>query len=245
VVVRRDRAFGFLLIVGALIPLAVVASGQTKVYDNDRLLMPAFPFLAALAGLGFSWFMKSLSSVLQRFGGRRVVVSVVSIVVACLLFIPPILSMASEYPYWLSYYSEGAGGLRGADRLGFETTYWSESYLDAVRYINDHAQPGDSVWVLPSSMDVLVYYQIHGILRKDVVLASLNPIETIYGPAAIIAQTPKDYSQATFVIVQFRQSFLYDSSNQPTAILTWLLSRQPAFRVERQGVPILDVYRNP
>ncbi len=50
---RRDRAFCFMLLFNALVPMLVLATGKTMVYDNERLLMPSFPFLAALAGAGF------------------------------------------------------------------------------------------------------------------------------------------------------------------------------------------------
>ncbi|MBC8505340.1 MAG: hypothetical protein ISR58_06820 [Anaerolineales bacterium] len=65
------------------------------------------------------------------------------------------------FPHLLSYYSFGVGGMRGAANLDLETTYWCESYLPAVEYINEHADPGDKVWVEAWSHDVLVYYMLH------------------------------------------------------------------------------------
>jgi 4-amino-4-deoxy-L-arabinose transferase-like glycosyltransferase len=242
---HRDRAFGILMAICALVPLLVVVSGQTKVYDNDRMLMPAFPFLAALAGIGFGWVAKILNAAVIRFGIPRLASPLLSAGAACLVFIPVFLDMGLYAPYWLSYYSEAVGGLPGAQQLGFETTYWSESYREAIDYINEHAKPGDSVWVLPSSVDVMVYYQQQGVLRGDVVLASKNPIETIFGPSAVGSQTREDFSQADFVVVQHRESFLYDESGQPTPLLDWISSRTPVFRIERFGTPLLDVYTNP
>jgi hypothetical protein len=242
---HRDRAFGFLLLFSALVPIAVVMSGLTKVYDNDRMLMPAFPFLAMLAGSGFGWFVKLLGVLVQRLRIPRFVTPLAAAVVAGLVWIPPVLSLIAYAPYWLSYYSEAVGGLSGARESGLETTYWCESYREAVDYINEHAKPGDSVWVLPSSIDVLVYYQRQGILRKDVLLASVNPLDTIYGASAGVTRAAEDFTQADFVIVQYRQSFLYDESDQPTELLEWTASHQPVMRVEREGVPILDVYVNP
>ena len=242
---RRDRAFGFLMVLSALIPLLVVASGQTKIYDNDRMLMPAFPFLAVLAGGGFGWFVKSVGALAVRFRIPQFVTALVAVAAACAVWIPPVQSMISYAPYWLSYYSETVGGLPGAARLGLETTYWSESYREAILYINANAEPGDTVWVLPSSIDVLVYYQMQGILRKDVALASLSPLETIFGPEALGTQAMEGFTEADFVIIQYRQSFLYDEANQPTDVLQWIADRTPAFRVERAGIPIVDVYTNP
>jgi hypothetical protein len=126
-----------------------------------------------------------------------------------------------------------------------ETTYWSEGYREAILYINANAEPGDTVWVLPSSIDVLVYYQMQGILRKDVALAGLSPLETIYGPDALGTQAMAGFNEADFVIILYRQSLLYDEANQPTDVLQWMATRTPAFRVERAGTPIMDVYTNP
>ncbi|MBN2085652.1 MAG: glycosyltransferase family 39 protein [Anaerolineales bacterium] len=242
---RRDRAFGFLMILGALIPLLAVASGQTKIYDNDRMLMPAFPFLAVLAGAGFGWVVKSVGALVVRFRIPKFVTPLLAVAAACAVWIPPVQSMVAYAPYWLSYYSETVGGLPGAAGLGLETTYWSESYYEAILYINANAEAGDTVWALPSSIDVLVYYQMRGILRKDVVLAGLSPLETIYGPETLGTQALEGFAEADFVIVQHRQSFLHNEASQPTDLLQWISSRAPAFRVERAGIPIVDVYTNP
>jgi 4-amino-4-deoxy-L-arabinose transferase-like glycosyltransferase len=245
VVRRRDRAFSCLMILGALLSLLVVASGQTKIYDNDLMLMPVFPFLAVLAGGGFGWFVKSVAALAVRFRIPQFVTPILAVAAACAVWMPPVQNMISYAPYWLSYYSETVGGLPGAARLGLETTYWCESYREAVLYINANAKPGDTVWVLPASIDVLVYYQMQGVLRKDVALSSLFPLETIYGPEALGTQALGGFDQANFVIIQYRQSFLNDEAGRPTDVLQWMTTRTPVFRVEREGIPIMDVYTNP
>ena len=85
-----------------------------------------------------------------------------------LAFLPQSISIAKLYPHLLSYYSANVGGLRGAKRLGMETTYWCESYADAIPYLNEHAKPGDMIWVDPLSQNVMVYYQVNGKLRGTV-----------------------------------------------------------------------------
>ncbi len=130
--------------------------------------------------------------------------------------------------------------------MGLETTYWSESYREAVDFINQNAQPGDTVWAEPYSSDVLVYYQLAGILRDDVSIAVTNDDEagTVFGTDVTVSKVIKPYTQATFVIVEYRQTFLYDKDGNPGEVMQWLSVLQPAFRVERQGVPIMDVYWN-
>jgi hypothetical protein len=243
---RRDRAFCVMLALNALVPLVILAAGQGLMFDDDRLFMPAFPFLAALAGAGFSWLVYLLRAALQRIH-RPVVASVISAAAAVLFLITPVMGIVSFYPHLLSYYSESVGGLPGAAKLGLETTYWCESYREAVDYINKNAQPGDSVWVEPATYDILVYYQWHGILRDDVSIAityDTNP-QTVFGTGVPFHPVAVPYTQATFVIIQYHQTYLFDRDGQPVDVTKWMADRTPVFRVERQGIPILDVYRNP
>jgi 4-amino-4-deoxy-L-arabinose transferase-like glycosyltransferase len=243
---RRDRAFCMMLALNALVPLVILSAGQGLMYDGERLFMPAFPFLAALAGAGFSWLVVLLRAVFQRVH-RPVFAAVLSAAAGVLFLITPVMGIVTFYPHLLSYYSESVGGLPGATKIGLETTYWAESYREAVDYINKNAQPGDSVWVEPATYDVLVYYQWRGILRDDVSIAityDTNP-QTIFGTDVPFHNVAVPYTQATFVIIQYHQTYLFDSNGQPIDVTNWMADRTPVFRVERQGIPILDVYRNP
>ena len=47
-----ERALGGLLVIGALVPMIALTTGKMTVFNNDRFLMPSFPYLAALAGIG-------------------------------------------------------------------------------------------------------------------------------------------------------------------------------------------------
>jgi hypothetical protein len=226
--------------------LLVLASGKSLVYDDDRLFMPTFPFLAALAGMGFSWLVVLLKAFFQRLR-RPGFAAALSAAAAIGFLITPILGIVTFYPHYLSYYSESVGGLPGATKLGLETTYWAESFKEAVDYINRNAKPGDSVWVEPATYDILVYDQLHGILRDDVTIAityDTDP-QTVFGRDVPFPKVAVPYTQATFVIVEYRQTFLYDANGQPTDVLQWMSGLKPVYRVERQGVPILDIYHNP
>jgi len=243
---HRDRAFCAMLALNALVPLIILATGKSLAYDDDRLFMPAFPFLAALAGAGFSWLAYLLRVFFQRVH-HPAFATLLSAAAAVLFLITPVLGIVTFYPHLLSYYAESVGGLPGATKLGLETTYWSESYRGAVDYINQNAQPGDSVWVEPATFDILVYYQLHGILRDDVFIAityDTNP-QTVFGTSVPFHKVAVSYTQATFVIIQYRQSYLYDSNGQPMDVAKWMSDLKPVYRVERQGVPIMDIYRNP
>src|SRR4030042_64896 len=106
-------SLGGLLFLNALVPLLALTTGKSMVYDNERLLMHVFPFLAALAGMGFGWLVTR----------------------------------------------------------GWKPTSWGKPYAAPLPYLNEHAKPGDMIWVDPLSQNVMVYYQVHGRLRSDVKIA--------------------------------------------------------------------------
>jgi 4-amino-4-deoxy-L-arabinose transferase-like glycosyltransferase len=243
---RRDRAFLCLMLFNTLVPILLLAARQSMVYDNERLFMASFPFLAGLAGAGMAWLANLLRTVFHRLIPFRLATGLST--AAVLLFLAPaVYSTVAMYPHLLSYYSEGVGGLSGAESLGLEVTYWCESYREAVDFINENANPGDTIWVEPWSSDVLEYYQLYGILRDDVMISGSGEYETesVFGPDLVHPKVERSYTQATFVIVQYRQSSLYDGEGKPGALLQWMSSRQPAYRREYEGVPIMEVYWNP
>jgi hypothetical protein len=241
---RDGRAFGMLVLLNALFPLAVLAAGRSMVYDNDRLFMPAFPFLAALAGIGICWLARGLQKVCVRMQ-KPVLARISPAFLLILLILPPTLGACGVYPNLLSYYSGSVGGLPGASRLGLETTYWNETYRDAVRYINQHAHPGDIVWEVSQSYNALIYYQLHGVLRSDVRFAMSAGEATLFGSDRPIHTVQVDFSQADFVILPFRQTGFFDADNQPLPFMEWISSRGPVYRLEKAGVPLMDIYAKP
>lgn len=245
------RAFGGLLVICALAPLLAPAVGQAKVYDNDRLFMPAFPFLAALAGVGFDWLAQALRVLTQRRtvgrlsregalrGPAELGFSMASALalgaVTVVAFAPHVLLAADLYPHLLSYYSEAIGGLPGAVRLGLETTYWSETYAEALPYLNAHARPGDAVWVESWSHDVLFYYQLHGRLDDRLRIAWLQPGSSVFRREGIVGYEIS-LDDADWIVVQYRQTGLRDET------VDWLRGRNPVYQLSYRGVPLLEIY---
>lgn len=241
---RELLAFGSLLFLNAFFPLAVLAIGQSMVYDNERLLMPAFPFLAALAGLGFVWITGGLQKVFRQAQNNSLI-HVFGVLLLLLWVIPLMTGVVTLYPHLLSYYSEGVGGLPGAVGMGLETTYWSETDKEAVEYINQHAKPGDTIWKDSSSYSVLIYYQLHGILRKDVFFAMSTTEAADFGTNVGIPTSPVDFTQASFVVLPYRQTAFFDSENRMAPFASWATARSFVYRLEKQGVPLMDIYSYP
>ena len=224
---------------GVLVPLLALTTGRTMVYDNERLFMPSFLFVAALAGIGLDGLGRALRRALEQRALERFTTPAVALGCA-VLFAPHLTITAHMYPHLLSYYSEAVGGLRGATRLGLETTYWCETYARALPYINAHAPPGAVVWTEDWSHDVLLTYQFIGRLRPDVRVAlapGAGSLFSRYGLEGTLA----DISDADYVIVTYRQTGF---AAHPK-IERWMAGRQPVVRIERYGVPLMEVYEQP
>jgi 4-amino-4-deoxy-L-arabinose transferase-like glycosyltransferase len=111
---------GFPLVLGALlVVLAVFAWPGTPVYDGVRLFLMAFPLWAVFVGIGARWLVehRGWKRTSQRWRlvalGLFVIIQGIGIVVY------------RRCP--LSHYSLPVGGLAGAERLGFEVTYWGDA----------------------------------------------------------------------------------------------------------------------
>jgi hypothetical protein len=208
------------------------------VYDNDRLFMPSFPYLAVLAGLGFDWSRRGLQKVAARVVAPAWA-RVLALVVLTAAFIPHITSALSVYPHLLSYYSESIGGLSGAARLGLEHTYWCETYFEALPYLNEHSQPGDKIWVQDWSHDVMFYYQVHGQLRPNLQIIWPENGLTLFEQEGMEGDIGTIWD-ADYVVLQYRQTGFSQ------AVVDWLSNHGTTMRLvyslSHQGVPLLEIY---
>ena len=106
------------LIVGSVVaPLVLFSLPGVAVYDGARLFLIAFPGIALLAGVGVSRFQEWL--VAREWPARPILGIFLATQVA---------GVMTTTPYYLSYYNIAVGGIPGAERLGFEVSYWGDSY---------------------------------------------------------------------------------------------------------------------
>lgn len=109
----------FWLIAGVfLLSLTLFAIPGVVVYDGARLFLVAYPLWAVLAGKG--------AAKACEFAQTRWKPTIVNGVAAVLLLIQ-LVGVVWFRPTHLSYYSGLTGGLWGAEKLGFEPTYWGDS----------------------------------------------------------------------------------------------------------------------
>ncbi|MCB9953582.1 MAG: hypothetical protein H6824_21625 [Planctomycetaceae bacterium] len=130
-----------LILINWLVLVVVRALPWAPPHDAIRLWLPSFPFLAVLAGIGFS---ASLSwakvGCLPRWSPLRRALAVA--ILGCGL-----VNMILCNPQWLSYYSPLIGGVVGAERVGLEPTYYWDGFdSDVHNWLDDHCQPRDQVY---------------------------------------------------------------------------------------------------
>ncbi|MFN7471206.1 MAG: glycosyl transferase, partial [Roseiflexaceae bacterium] len=198
------------------------------VYDNERLFMATFPLIAVLAGI-------SLTRIAQKFSrgvalDRRVWAGIIAMVIAI-----PISQMTVLWPHLLSFYSTSIGALPGARAFKMDHTYWSSTYRDVLVYLDDIAPPNATVWIEAWSFDVPQTYQRDGIIRDDLRFVS-DDGGSVWGMP--ITRMPA--YEADYVLVTYR----FAGWTPATAALV-RGSTPPVFLIERAGVPLAALYRNP
>lgn len=227
VALQEQKPYLTLIGVAAGMPLLALML-STTVYDNERLFMASFPLIAILAGV-------SLTRIAQKFSrgvalDRRIWGGIIATVIAI-----PIWQTSMLWPHLLSFYSTSIGGLPGARALNMDHTYWSSTYRDVLVYLDDNAPPNATVWIEAWSFDVPHTYQRDGIIRDDLRFVS-DDGGSVWGMP--ITRMPA--YEADYVLVTYR----FAGWTPATAALV-RGSTPPVFLIERAGVPLAALYRNP
>lgn len=111
------------------------------VYDGIRLFLVSLPCFAVFVGLGAMQLQEWLD---QRFSQRWITG------LPALLLAIPLLAIWQLNPCWLSYYSEGIGGLPGAQRLGMDINYWGDAVTaEMLRKATSELPPDATLDVAP------------------------------------------------------------------------------------------------
>lgn len=164
----------------ALFPLVVSSMPGTPNYDGVRLFLSAFPFLALLGGVGLlhlTRFIVLLLSPIKRLNAKRVA-TIISAIILILIILNGVLAVGSCRPFYLSYFNQLIGGIKGAYDAGLETTYWGEAVNEEmISYINETLPTGARLKLLALHEKVFEYLQKWGILRSDINIETPPPYD--------------------------------------------------------------------
>lgn len=192
--------------------LLLLALPTSPNHDGVRLFLPMFPFVAMLAGRGFT---AAVASVDVPGRGRQAILA--AMLLGAVFFYPPYVQTVNAAPHYLSYYGEAIGGARGAEARGMEATYWYDAltprFLDEV---ND-VLPRDARLITLPRQGHFRTLQNFGLLRQDL---------DIVGPG----------KEAPFVLLYARKSLM-----QPVAWRLYR-EVTPVRSVTYQGVELAGLY---
>ena len=112
------------------------------------------------------------------------------------------------------------GGIKGAHKLGMETTYWGDCLTtETLKFLNDNTPRNGRVVFYPIGSFVPGFYKETGFLRKDIKITDIND---------------KNFD---YLILLSRQGMFNDK--------LWKIYKQvqPIHEVSYQGVPLLNIYK--
>ena len=168
----------FFIFLNFITPLLVITLPLAQGYDGIRLFMPAFPFIALLAGAGFADICRVIPGILWKNKNTFQKQLAFKIILFIMVFIPIAWNLFSISPYHLAYYNELIGGIPGAKKAGMETVYWCETITpEFLEEINHELFPGSRIKTLAMPEEPLLYYQKLGMLRNDVTVGGKPPYD--------------------------------------------------------------------
>jgi hypothetical protein len=207
---RRDDPVGLVWLLSWSVLLVIRAFPQAPGHDGIRQILPSIASLAVLAGIGAAWLREICCRLaIPRFAA----------LVALFAVGESIGGIASLYPYTLSYYNPLVGGLRGAEKHGFELTYyWDTMGPEFLRHVRDLTDREAVELRFPSDLVNIRYLREWGELPLSVPIVGMES------------------TTAPYYVLQRRRGLYYPYDE-------WLDAHGRAcFAIARQGVELLRMY---
>jgi hypothetical protein len=216
-----DRAPGAFLLAQTLGPLAVLAVPSTPIFGGVKHFMPAMPYLAVMAGIGVARLAPALAGLLPAVRAR--LRSAAPAAFAAIVCLPALVETRRSHPDGLSHYNLLAGGFAGGASLGMNRQYWGYAVRPMLEVIDRDPANRGMYWHDVISDAVSMY-------RRDGRL-SMQVGNTGFGEEGIRrSQMGILFYEKHWAIYE---GWFWDSYG----------STQPAFVREREGVPLVTLYR--
>ncbi len=212
------RSLDILVLLNAAFTIGAVALPGVPKYGGVKLFLPFFPFLAILAAVGLDALARSAASALGLAARGAAVTWAVALAA---LLVPMGWTMVRLHPYHLSYYNALVGGLRGAERYGFEIQYYDLWYLDLARFLDRRYPSGVRVFFQPNNQEYLRHVDWYYRAGR-------------LSPAVVIVP---DESLADVVVLTHEMRW-----PQYPALRERLRGARAVHEIQVEGVPLLTVY---
>lgn len=210
----------FFLALGACLPVVRTELTGGVNFDGVRHFLEFYPFLACLAGIGFSMVFSLGSKFIRGADRSQRYVFAGALSLACLT--PLMFATAATWPYGTIYFNSWVGGFGEFQRTGHRegSDYWSASYWEGLAWIDEHAKPG-SVVIVPIAPHVA---------------RSMAPCRLGPGVTWSNAKPPSPGGEV-YVMLTTRRLL-----NPP--VIDWVEKNgKPCHVIERQGGVLTEIYR--
>ena len=162
-----DPKLGQLLVINAVFPLALIALPWTPIFGGTKHWLPAYPFLALLAGVALSRLFATIRGGLSRGG-------LVAVLVVVAVALPGAVNTYLTHPYGLSQYNALAGGPAGGADLGLNRQFWGYPVRNIMPWINTTFEDNASVYFHDTNFDSYAAYRRDDELRPDINYAGME-----------------------------------------------------------------------
>jgi hypothetical protein len=219
---KRDRAqTDLLMFLAFAAPIAVFFLPKTPIFGGTKHWLPAYPFLAMVAGRGFDLVAAAMGRALAtvpRLSGvreRRAAFTALSVAVVG----APLAETSHSHPFGLSAYVPIVGGTAGGADLGLNRQFWGFTTQSLAPYL-EKAPRSASVFLCDTTWDSWAHMQAERRLRPD--LRGVG--------------SPQD---AEFQLVHHELHF----NEVEFGLWTVDQTAVPDYVLTQDGVPIISVYR--
>jgi len=209
-----------LWVVGVGVSYGPWLSTNTPIFGGTKHWMPAYPFVALLAGAGFQAAITAAKSELERLGRPRLI-SLLAALGAALAVASPIEQAVRAHPWGLSAYTPLFGGATGAATLGLNRGFWGYT-TGSVTDVLNQAPEGAEVYPHDTAGSSWAMLREDGRIRPDL--------------RAVWRVEDADYSL-----------YHHEMHMQQEEYQAWVAfgTVQPLVVRGLDGVPVIWVYRRP
>jgi hypothetical protein len=208
-----------LIALGLLVAISLFFLPKTPIFGGTKHWLPAYPFVALLAGRGFDLVRTAMHRALA--GIPRAKPLACDAVLFASVLVAPLAITAHSCPFGLSSYVPLVGGTAGGADLGLNRQFWGFTSQNAAEeYLNDNAPHSAAVFIHDTTWDAWAHMQEEGRVRSD--------LRAVGAP-----------HEAQFALVEHELHM----NELDYSIWVTFGTDAPVYIVEHDGVPIVSIYR--